>query len=192
MNIAVYSGSFNPIHKGHLQLAEYVIDQQLADEVWLVVSPCNPLKEQKELIDHFLRLDMVIAAISNRKRIKASDVEFDMPVPSYSIDTLNVLSKMYPEHTFTLLIGSDNALVFDKWKNYPEILGKYSILVYPRRGYDFETVAKHFPQMKLLPTPFYDISSTEIRSAIAQNQSVNEWLEPEVIEFIQENELYEE
>jgi nicotinate-nucleotide adenylyltransferase len=135
---------------------------------------------------------MVIAAISNRKRIKASDVEFDMPVPSYSIDTLNVLSKMYPEHTFTLLIGSDNALVFDKWKDYPEILEKYSVLVYPRRGYDFETVAQHFPQMKLLPTPFYDISSTEIRSAFAQNQPVDEWLEPEVIAFIQDNELYEE
>lgn len=192
MNIAVYSGSFNPIHKGHLQLAEYVIDQQLADEVWLVVSPCNPLKEQKELIDHFLRLDMVIAAISNRKGIKASDVEFDMPFPSYSIDTLNELSRMFPEHTFSLLIGSDNAVVFDKWKNYPGILEKYNVLVYPRRGYDFETVAQRFSQMKLLPTPFYDISSTDIRSAIAQNQPVDQWLEPEVIAFIKENGLYED
>lgn len=190
MNIAIYSGSFNPIHKGHLQLAHFVLEKQLAQEVWFVVTPCNPLKEQAELIDHFLRLDMVISVIGNQSAFKASDVEFDMPVPSYSIDTLTELCKMFPEHTFSLLIGSDNALVFDQWKNYSEILAKFKVLVYPRRGYNFETVAQRYPQMQLLNSPYCDISSTEIRNAIVGNQPVDKWIEPEVIEFIYENNLY--
>ena len=185
MNIAVYSGSFNPIHKGHLQLAEYVIDQQLTDEVWLVVSPCNPLKEQKELIDHFLRLDMVIAAISNRKGIKASDVEFDMPVPSYSIDTLNVLSKMYPEHTFTLLIGSDNALVFDKWKDYQRIIDENEIWIYPRPG-SFVDKSTLPTSVKLTNVPEIDICSTFIRDGIKQGKDVRYFMHPAVYNKIKE------
>lgn len=190
MEIAIYSGSFNPIHKGHIKLAEYMLAAHLVDEVWFVVSPCNPLKDKKELIDHFLRLDMVIAAIKNRSELKASDVEFDMPIPSYSIDTLNRLKENFPEHNFSLLVGSDNALVFDQWKNYSEILEKFKVFVYPRRDYDFSFVASRFPQMVLLDSPLYDVSSTQIRNAIAENQSINEWVDTSVIEYIEENELY--
>ena len=113
MNITIYSGSFNPVHNGHLALANYILEQNISDEVWFVISPCNPLKNQNELIDEYLRLDMVILAIKNQAGLKASDVEFTMPIPSYSIDTLNTLSTDFPTHTFSLLIGSDNALVFD-------------------------------------------------------------------------------
>jgi len=190
MKTAVFSGSFNPVHTGHTQLAQYLIDKKLVEEVWFVVSPCNPLKEQSELIDEYLRLDMLMLAIKGQGPFKASDVEFTMPVPSYSIDTLNKLHSEYPERDFCLMIGSDNALIFDQWKNYREILDKFEILVYPRKGYDFQEVADKYPQMKLLDTPYYDISSTEIRAAIAQKKDVGRWLHPEVLNFIRENDLY--
>lgn len=190
MKIAVYSGSFNPVHNGHTQLAQYLIDNNLIDEVWFVVSPCNPLKEQKELIDEHLRLEMLILAIAGQQRFKASDVEFTMPVPSYTIDTLHQLNLLFPEHEFCLIIGSDNAFVFDKWKNYNEILDKYKVMVYPRKGFSFRKVAHLYPQMQLLKSPYYNISSTQIRRAIEEKKDVSNWLHPEVYRFIVENELY--
>jgi len=190
MQIAIYSGSFNPVHLGHTALAGYLTENHLADEVWFVLSPCNPLKEQKDLLDEYLRLDMLMLAIEGNQRFKASDIEFTMPIPSYSIDTLNKLREDYPEHNFKLIIGSDNALVFNQWKNYNELLNNYEILVYPRDGYDFEEVKSLYPQMKLLNTPFYNISSTEIRKNLAIRKDVNQWLHPKVLNFIDENDLY--
>lgn len=190
MNIAIYSGSFNPIHNGHLQLAGYLTDNQLADEVWFVVSPCNPLKEQPTLIDEYLRLDMVILSISGNDKFKASDVEFTMPIPSYTIDTLHRLSELFPEHRFSLVIGSDNALVFDQWKSPDQILNEYDVFVYPRNGYDFQLVAAKYPKMQLLDTPIYEISSTEIRGMIRENKATGPWLHPMVASYIKENNLY--
>ena len=188
--IGVYSGSFNPIHTGHLKLAEFLIDNLIVDEVWFVVSPCNPLKKQEDLLDEYIRLDMLMLAIGLHKSFKASDIEFTMPVPSYSIDTLHQLTIHHPDFQFTLIIGSDNALVFDKWKNHKELLEEYPILVYPRKGYDFAEVATKYPQMQLLNTPFYDISSTQIRDSIVQKKDVSLWLHPSVLQFIKENNLY--
>jgi len=190
MRIAIYSGSFNPVHLGHTALAGFLTENNLVDEVWFVVSPCNPLKEQKDLLDEYLRLDMLMLAIQGNPRFKASDIEFTMPIPSYSIDTLNKLKEDYPEHSFKLIIGSDNALVFNQWKNYSELLENFEILVYPRRGYDFEEVRLLYPQMKLLDTPYYDISSTEIRQLLAENKNVSSLLHPAVLAFIQENNLF--
>jgi len=191
MNIALYSGSFNPIHRGHTSLAGYLIEKQIVDEVWFVVSPCNPLKNQHHLLDEYLRLDMLILAIKGEPAFKACDVEFTMPLPSFTIDTLSKLSTDFPEHRFSLIIGSDNALVFDKWKNYNEILTNYPVFVYPRRGYNFADVVSLYPQMTLLETPFYDISSTQIRESIAQKKDVSQWLHPDVMDFIEENMLYQ-
>lgn len=190
MHIAIYSGSFNPVHNGHTQLAEYLIKKNLVDEVWFIVSPCNPLKNQIDLIDEYIRLEMLILAVKNYPNFKVSDIEFTMPIPSYSIDTLHKLSEQYPEHQFSLIIGSDNALVFDQWKDYERLLSEYSVWVYPRKGYDFSEVAERYPQMKLLDTPFYDISSTEIRQRIATKKDVSQWLHPDVHKFILENSLY--
>ncbi len=190
MQIAVYSGSFNPVHLGHTALAGYLTENQLADEVWFVVSPCNPLKEQKDLLDEYLRLDMLMLAIEGNQCFKASDIEFSMPIPSYSIDTLNKLKADYPEHSFKLIIGSDNALIFNQWKKFSELLNNYEILVYPRQGYDFEEVKSVYPQMTLLNTPFYNISSTEIRQLLDQKKDVSQLLHPKVLNFIDENELY--
>ncbi len=189
--IGVYSGSFNPIHLGHLHLAEYIVNNQYVDEVWFVVSPCNPLKNRFGLLDEYLRLDMLMLAINDKPQFKVSDVEFTMPVPSYSIDTLHELNVQFPDYQFVLIIGSDNALIFDQWKNHNQLLDEFSILVYPRRGYDFSEVAGKYPQMQLLDTPFYDISSSLIRDFIAQKKDASQWLHPSVYEFIIENNLYQ-
>lgn len=189
--IGIYSGSFNPIHIGHQKLANYLIENKIVDEVWLVVSPCNPLKHQSELIDEYIRLDMLMLAIQGQSRIKVSDIEFTMPIPSYTIDTLHQLSTQYPENQFYLIIGSDNALVFDQWKKYQQLLEEYPVLVYPRTGYDFKEIANKYPQMQLLSSPIYDISSTQIRECIAKKKDISQWLHPSVLQFIKENHLYQ-
>jgi nicotinate-nucleotide adenylyltransferase len=125
------------------------------DEVWFVISPCNPLKDQAGLIDEYQRLDMLMLAIKDNPRFKVCDIEFTMPIPSYTVDTLAELHKQFADIQFTLLIGSDNALVFDKWKSPDLILANYPVLVYPRKGYDFEVVAEKYPQMQLLNSPFF-------------------------------------
>lgn len=190
MKTGLYFGSFNPIHIGHQKLAEYLIENKMVDEVWFVVSPCNPLKNQSELIDEYIRLDMLMLAIKNISEFKASDIEFSMPIPSYTIDTLIEFSDQFPDNQFVLLIGSDNALVFDKWKEPAQILENYKVLVYPRRGYDFSENAAKYPQMQLLNSPYFDISSTEIRQLIAQKKDASQWLHPSVYEYIKENKLY--
>ena len=190
MTVGLFFGSFNPVHAGHLNLANYLIDHKIVDELWFVVSPCNPLKQQSDLIDERIRLKMLSLAIAENPKLKTSDVEFSLPVPSYTVDTLAVLSANFSEIQFSLIIGSDNALIFDQWKNYQKILENYSVLVYPRRGYDFEKVSVRYPQMKLLDTPFYDISATEIRKKNAERKDVSAYLHSAVYQYILENELY--
>jgi nicotinate-nucleotide adenylyltransferase len=133
---------------------------------------------------------MIVGAIQTEMQLKASDIEFTMTIPSYTIDTLNLLSESYSDHSFSLLMGSDNALVFDKWKNYNELLENYKIIVYPRTNYNFNSVSSIYPQMKLIDCPVYDISSTSIRQSIAQKKDVSNLLHPFVNQFIIENKLY--
>lgn len=191
MQIALFFGSFNPFHLGHQKLGEWLVDNDLFDEIWFVVSPSNPLKDKNLLIDEYVRLEMLVGAIKDNPRLKASDVEFLMPIPSYTIHTLRKLSADFPEHDFSLVIGSDNALVFDQWKDYQTILEQYPIVVYPRKGYDIKQVASLYPQMKLVDTEIYDISSTQIRLAISQQKDITEWLHPFVYQFIMDNDLYQ-
>lgn len=188
--IGIYSGSFNPIHLGHQNLAKYLIDNEIVDEVWFVVSPCNPLKNQADLLNEYIRLDMLMLAIQNEPLFKASDIEFVMPIPSYTVDTLHELTRQFPDNQFQLIIGSDNALVFDQWKNPQQILTEYPVLVYPRRGFNFAEVEDLYPQMQLLNTPYFDISSTQVRNLIGQEKDVSQWLHHSVYEFINENNLY--
>jgi nicotinate-nucleotide adenylyltransferase len=189
--IGIYSGSFNPIHLGHTQLAKHILEQKIVDEVWFIVSPCNPLKERTELLDEFIRLEMLVLAIQYHPQMKASDVEFSMPIPSYSIDTLNVLRLQYPEYQFSLIIGSDNAIIFDQWKDYHKILEDYPILVYPRLDFDFQVVANKYPRMKLLSTPYYNVSSTQIRQLIKERKDLSPYLDLSVIQLIEENNFYQ-
>ncbi|MDR0811713.1 MAG: nicotinate-nucleotide adenylyltransferase [Paludibacter sp.] len=190
MKTALYFGSFNPVHNGHLGIAKYLIDNYLCDEVCFVVSPCNPLKERKdELIDENVRLQMLKLAIAAEPRFSVSDIEFRLPKPSYTIDTLRVLSAEYPQTVFSLVIGADNAADFAKWKNYSEIISDYQIFVYPREGYIFDN--QQFPQMELLNTELYDVSSTKIRHSLRKNPELLRWLNPDVADFILKNGLYE-
>lgn len=185
-------GSFNPIHIGHQELANYLIDKNLVDELWFVISPCNPLKKQTDLLNEHLRLIMVELSIKDDTRLKTCDIEFDMSIPSYTVDTLKKLTEKYTDIEFSLIIGSDNALVFDKWKDYTDIIKEYPIWVYPRLGYDFNEVKDKYPQMVLLSTPYYDISSTQIRNSIfsGNRKDIKCWLNPYVYKLIKKNKLY--
>ena len=189
MKIALFPGSFNPVHRGHVELANSVLNQKLADEVWMIVSPQNPLKNS-ELVDEEHRKAMLELALENHSAIRASDVEFSLPVPSYSINTLQYLKSHYPENHFKLMIGSDNALIFNQWKSYEEILQSFPVYVYPRRGFPVADALILYPQMHALQTPLFDISSTSIRKMIAGNEDTAQWLHPFVKEYISQNGLY--
>lgn len=184
---ALLFGSFNPIHRGHTGLAKDLLNQKLADELWFVVSPNNPLKNADQLMDQHLRLKMVEMAIQEIPNTLACNIEFFMTIPSYTIDTLNLLHSNYPDHHFILLIGSDNALIFNKWRNYNEILNHFEVMVYPRKGYDFNSVSHLYPQMKLIQTPFYEISSTLIRDNLRNDPEISKWLHPEVYQTLLKN-----
>lgn len=191
-SIGLFFGSFNPIHLGHTNLAEYIFRFSGVDEIWFVVSPKNPLKEQNELIDEHLRLKMINLATADKDYLQVSDVEFNMPVPSYTVNTLKVLSEKYPEDDFILLIGSDNMQIFDQWKDYQSILEDYSVVVYPREGYPYEDYEEIYPEMQILEeAPLFEISSTEIRQMIAEKKDASQWLHPDVNQFILENGLYQ-
>ena len=191
-SIGLFFGSFNPIHLGHTNLAEYIFRFSGVDEIWFVVSPKNPLKEQNELIDEHLRLKMINLATADKDYLQVSDVEFNMPVPSYTVNTLKVLSEKYPKDDFILLIGSDNMQIFDQWKDYQSILEDYSVVVYPREGYPYEDYEEIYPEMQILEeAPLFEISSTEIRQMIAEKKDASQWLHPDVYQFILENGLYQ-
>ena len=159
------------------------------DQVWLVVSPHNPLKNKNSLINMYDRLEMVKIAIENADKIKASDAEFKLPQPSYTIDTLTYLKERYPEHQFTLIMGSDNLASLKKWKNYEILLRDYSITIYPRPGYENQELASH-PSITITDTPQMEISSTFIRKAIQEGKNVQYFVPDEVLEFIDSKNLY--
>lgn len=190
--ICVYSGSFNPIHNGHIALAEYLIDCRIVDEVWVVISPQNPLKPANELIDDTLRLKMAKMAFEGKSGIKVSDVEFYLPKPNYTIDTLNFLQSQYSKLNFCLLIGEDNIASFHKWKNSEEILQKYPVIVYPRHTvYNSRYNKSSYRNMQFIDAPIINISSTDIRNRIKQNLPISGLLPESVIDFIYQNRLYE-
>lgn len=187
MKIGLYFGSFNPIHIGHLIIANILYDRTDLDEVWFVVSPQNPLKKRQSLIHEFDRLKMVELAISDHYHFRASDVEFRMPKPSYTIDTLTYLADQYPQHQFCLFLGSDNLGQLTKWKNYQAILDHYEIFVYPRPG---ETKTFDHPNIKIIEAPLLDISATFIRKSIKEGYSVKYLLPEGVEDYIQNKKLY--
>ena len=136
MKIGIFSGSFNPIHTGHLIIANYLCEFEKLDEIWFVVSPQNPLKSKRDLLSDIHRITMVKKAIRGNRKFKYCDIEFSLPLPSYTVRTLKTLKEKYPENEFHLIIGSDNWLIFDRWKDYQEILDNYPIFIYPRLGYE--------------------------------------------------------
>ncbi|MDX2443317.1 MAG: nicotinate (nicotinamide) nucleotide adenylyltransferase [Bacteroidales bacterium] len=196
MKIGLYFGSFNPIHIGHMAIANYVVEFAALDQVWFIVSPHNPLKEKSSLLQDFHRLEMVYKAIDDDPRFRASDIEFNMPKPSYTIDTLAYLKEKFPDYAFHLIMGSDNLYYIHKWKNYKEILSNYGILVYPRPDYPFDIkelsdLTGNDSSIRQLEAPLMEISSSFIRKSIKQKIDLRHFLPAEVFRYIEEMHFYE-
>ena len=172
MRIAIFSGSFNPIHNGHLAIAREVLKQGAVDELWFLVSPRNPLKKSDDLMAEGDRLKMVELAIENEKSMVASDFEFHLPRPSYTIRTLENLRNAYPQHQFTLLIGSDNLAIIHKWVEYTRIISEFGLIVYPRPGYIIKEDSLS-PNTTLITAPLIDISATEIRNKLKKGETIS-------------------
>ncbi len=189
MNIGLFFGSFNPIHIGHLIIANYMANHTDLDQVWLVVSPHNPLKEKSDLINMYDRLEMSKLATEDADNIRVSDVELKLPQPSYTVDTLTHLHEKYPEHQFSLIMGSDNLVSLKKWKNYELILRDYHIHVYPRPGFENAELLNH-PAVHLTETPLMEISATFIRRSVKEKKNIQYFVTDKVLKFIESKNLY--
>ena len=186
----LYFGSFNPIHIGHLIIAEQIVANSDLKEIWFVISPHNPLKEQQTLLDDHHRLALVRVAIDDNPVFRACDIEFKLPKPSYTIHTLVNLENKYPTHQFCPIIGSDNLDSITKWFNYEQLLSNYKIYVYPRHGFNGGEYATHH-NIVWVDAPLIEISSSYIRSSIASGKPVHYLLPPKVHEYMQEMHFYE-
>lgn len=189
MKIGLFFGSFNPVHNGHLIIANYLCQTTDLDKVWLVVSPQNPLKDKESLLSEYDRLHLINLAIADNPNLQASSIEFKLPRPSYTIDTLTYLTEKYPQHQFCLIMGSDNLVTLHKWKNYQQILERYPLYVYNRRG----TVSNPYPgnpNIQLLDFPFLDISATFIRQNLKKGLNMQYFLPDPVWKYVDEMGLY--
>lgn len=180
MKIGLFFGSFNPIHIGHLIVANIMANSGVLDQVWFVVSPQNPFKKAANLLHEFDRYDMVEKAIADNPKLKVSDIEFSMPKPSFTIDTLVRFTEKYPQNEFKLIIGEDNLGQFSKWKNANKILEYYGLLVYPRPKAEPHNYADH-PKVTFIEAPLLDISATFIRNQIQSGKPIK-YMVPEVVE----------
>jgi nicotinate-nucleotide adenylyltransferase len=178
MRIGLFFGSFNPIHSGHLLIANYMVDFTDMDKIWFVISPQNPFKVNDDLLDEKQRLNLLKLAIEDDTRFEACDIEFSLDRPSYTIHTLNHLSNHYPEHTFVPIIGGDNLQSFHKWKDYEKILDKHELYVYRRAGFHENPLLANHPKIKLFDVPLLNISSTYIREILHASKSIH-YLVPE-------------
>ncbi|MCP9611930.1 nicotinate (nicotinamide) nucleotide adenylyltransferase [Coprobacter sp. LH1063] len=190
MKTGIFSGSFDPIHTGHLIIADYLCEYEELDEIWFIVSPHNPLKNSNELSDDIHRAEMVKRAIVRNEKFKFSDIEFSLPKPSYTINTLDFLKEKYPERDLYLIIGSDNWLVFDKWRDYQRIKKEYDILIYPRPGHVIKKEDILQKNIKLTQAPVIEISSTLIRNGIKEGKNMNYFVPESVYDYIVGNNLY--
>ena len=169
MKVGLYFGSFNPIHVGHLIVASHVANTKLVDQVWFVVSPQNPLKPANSLLNEYKRLNLVHLAIEGDNRFRACDVEFKLPKPSFTIDTLSYLNERYPQHEFSIIMGSDSLLNLHKWKNYDQLIKHCVFFIYDRLGFEAKEGIKG--NINYLDAPIVEISSTQIRKNIRENVS---------------------
>ena len=190
MDIGLFFGSFNPIHIGHMIIANAMLENSTLEQVWFVVSPHNPLKKRKNLLHEFDRYDMASAAVNDNYKMRVSDVEFNMPKPSYTIDTLAYLTDKYPEHNFSLIIGEDNLVIFPKWKNSDVILNDYGLYVYPRSGKEKPSLINH-PNVKYVEAPRLDISATFIRKLCREGKSIKYLVPEAVADIIAGRKLFE-
>lgn len=195
--IGLYFGTFNPIHVGHLIISNYMVGYTNLDEIWFVVSPLNPLKKKESLLEDYHRLNLVRIAIEQNPKLKACDEEFNLPIPSYTINTLTYLKEKYLDYEFNLIMGEDNLRSFKKWKNHEEILKSHQLYVYPRVltaqeeiDNDSEKNTFNHPKIIKCDAPIMKISSSFIRKAISENKDVRYLLTPEVFKYVDEMNFY--
>ena len=189
MKVGLFFGSFNPVHIGHMALANYLLEFTNLERIWFVVSPHNPLKEKKTLLADHHRLELVRLAIGEHPKMKASNIEFKLPQPSYTVDTLAYLEAQYPSYQFVLLMGEDNLPTLPKWKNYQVLLERYPIYVYPRPGTPRSPLHEH-PSVRLLDTPLLEISATFIRQCVKEGRSIRYMVPEAVEEYIRRHEFW--
>ncbi|TSA28995.1 MAG: nicotinate-nucleotide adenylyltransferase [Bacteroidetes bacterium] len=185
----LFFGSFNPIHLGHLMIASYMVEFTDIREVWFVISPHNPLKEKATLLSDLNRLYMVNVAVEDEPRFKASNIEFHLPEPSYTIDTLTYLQERYPTHEFILLAGTDILPTFHKWKNYEQLLDQYQLYIYPRL-YNGSVPFSLHPSLTFVDAPLIEISSSFIRNGIREGKNMKYFLPAKVWEYVEEMGFY--
>ena len=190
MKIGLYFGSFNPIHIGHLAIANYIIEFTNLQELWFVISPQNPVKSKESLLDNYQRYYMVSQAIDAYPKMRASNIEFSLPQPSYTINTLVHLHEQYPEHTFSLIMGGDNLENFDKWKNYDEIISNYHIYVYNRPNDTIPDTYLEHPSITYLQAPQMEISSSFIRQCIKERKNVRAFMPEAAWKYLDEMNFY--
>ena len=184
---ALFGGTFDPLHNGHLTIARSVLEQGLADEVWLLVTPCNPWKKDDNLLDDKLRFEMVADAVRDIPGICASDYEFNLPKPSYSANTLRRISADFPDREFIITIGADNWVKFHNWRDADYILDNYPIIVYPRQDYPIESISG---KATILDCPLMNVSSTQIRQMVKDGLPIDEKVPASVARTIAEKQLY--
>jgi nicotinate-nucleotide adenylyltransferase len=187
MKIGLYFGSFNPVHNGHLIIASHILNSTDLNQVWLIVSPQNPLKKSSSLLNEYHRLHLVKSAIDGEKNIKASSIEFQLPKPSYTIDTLTHLKEKYPQHDFAIIMGSDSFKNIQKWKNYQVLLKEYTTYIYTRPGFEIKNTENN---IIISDAPLIEISSTRIRELLKAGKSIR-YLVPDIVkEEIESNNYY--
>ncbi len=189
MNVGLFFGSFNPIHNGHLIIANHLINYTKLDQVWMVVSPHNPLKDKKSLAKDYDRLHLVNLGIGDNTYIKACDTEFYMPKPSYTIDTLTYLKEKHPDKSLYLIMGGDNLASLHKWKNYEKILSDHFIYVYKRPSNELGQFERH-ENIKIVEAPLLQISASFIRKCIAENKSIRYLVPEKVFHYLEETHIY--
>ncbi len=190
--IGLFFGSFNPVHIGHLILANYILENTDMEELWFVVSPQNPFKDKKSLLKDHNRLDMVQAALKNYPKMRASNIEFSLPKPSYTIDTLAYLHEKFPDYTFALIMGEDNLGSLAKWKNADTLVNRHQIIVYPRifSGEKKDSEYLQHENISIVNAPIIELSATEIRNMIKEGKNVRPMLPPEVFDYLDGSSFY--
>lgn len=187
--IGLFFGTFNPIHTGHLILANHFAYRANLDEVWLVVTPQSPFKTRNSMLDQYHRLDLVHRAIAGNDRLRASDIEFKLKAPHYTVNTLVHLQEKFPEYRFSIIMGEDNLVGLQKWKNYDYLLENHNILVYPRIGKESAELLAH-PAVRLVDAPRLEISSSKIRELLKSGDSVRYLLPESIHDFVVSEQFY--